>query len=172
MLGKTESSDQISHSVVSDSLRPHESRHSRPPCPSPTPGVHPNSRPSSWWAIQPSHPLLSPFPPAPNPSQHQSLFQWVNSSHEVAKVLKSHKWFQELQSFFFICFCILSLGGMVLKPCVNVNSQLQWCLDATREQTATFFYCDIRVLKDPQAISCPVPFHASQNGCDPKVYKQ
>ena len=34
-------------------------------------------------AIQPSHPLSSPSPPAPNPSQHQSLFQWVNSSHEV-----------------------------------------------------------------------------------------
>ena len=39
-------------------------------------------------AIQPSHPLLSPSPPAPNPSQHQSLFQWVSSSHEVAKVLE------------------------------------------------------------------------------------
>ena len=39
-------------------------------------------------AIQPSHPLLSPSPPAPNPSQHQGLFQWVNSSHEVAKVLE------------------------------------------------------------------------------------
>ena len=39
-------------------------------------------------AIQPSHPLLAPSPPAPNPSQHQSLFQWVNSSHEAAKVLK------------------------------------------------------------------------------------
>ena len=39
-------------------------------------------------AIQPSHPLLSPSPPALNPSQHQSLFQWVNSSHEVAKVLE------------------------------------------------------------------------------------
>ena len=39
-------------------------------------------------AIQPSHPLLSPSPPAPNPFQHQSLFQWVNSSHEVAKVLE------------------------------------------------------------------------------------
>ena len=39
-------------------------------------------------AIQPSHPLLSPSPPAPNPSQGQSLFQWVNSSHEVAKVLE------------------------------------------------------------------------------------
>ena len=38
-------------------------------------------------AIQPSHPLLFPSPPAPNPSQHQSLFQWVNSLHEVAKVL-------------------------------------------------------------------------------------
>ena len=39
-------------------------------------------------AIQPSHPLSFPFPPAPNPSQHQSLLQWVNSSHEVAKVLE------------------------------------------------------------------------------------
>ena len=39
-------------------------------------------------AIQPAHPLSSPSPPAPNPSQHQSLFQWVNSSHEVAKVLE------------------------------------------------------------------------------------
>ena len=38
-------------------------------------------------AIQPSHPLSSP-PPVPNPSQHQGLFQWVKSSHEVAKVLK------------------------------------------------------------------------------------
>ena len=39
-------------------------------------------------AILPSHPLSSPSPPAPNPFQHQSLFQWVNSSREVAKVLE------------------------------------------------------------------------------------
>ena len=39
-------------------------------------------------AIQPSHPLSSPSPPAPNPSKHQSLFQSINSSHEVAKVLE------------------------------------------------------------------------------------
>ena len=39
-------------------------------------------------ATQPSHPLSSPSPPAPKPSQHQSLFQSVNSSHEVAKVLE------------------------------------------------------------------------------------
>ena len=37
-------------------------------------------------AIQPSHPLSSPSPPVPNPSQNQGLFQWVNSLHEVAKV--------------------------------------------------------------------------------------
>ena len=40
-------SDQISRPVVSDSLRPHELQHARPPCPSPTPGVHSDSRPSS-----------------------------------------------------------------------------------------------------------------------------
>ena len=47
-------------------------------------------------AIQPSHPLSSPSPPAPNPSQHQSLFQSVNSSHEVAKVL-DQLWHQSFQ---------------------------------------------------------------------------
>ena len=49
------SSGQFSHSVVSDSLRPHESQHARSPCPSPTPGVHSNSYPSSWWC----HPAIS-----------------------------------------------------------------------------------------------------------------
>ena len=48
-------------------------------------------------AIQPSHPLSSPSPPALNPSQHQSLFQWVNSSHEVAKVLEFQPQPQSLQ---------------------------------------------------------------------------
>ena len=48
-------------------------------------------------AIQPPHPLLSPSPPAPNPSQHQGLFQWVNSSHEVAKVLKLQLQHQSFQ---------------------------------------------------------------------------
>ena len=196
---------QFSPSVMSDSLRPHESQHARPPCPSPASGVHPNPCPLSQWchptisssvipfssclhsfpasgsfqmtqlfasggqrigvseqvseqdpaspsvslshqeasinllslsvrgqwssvtqscptlcnpmnhstsslpvhhplpeftqthvhwvrdAIQPSHPLSSPSPRAirvPSPSQHHILFQWVNSSHEVAKVLE------------------------------------------------------------------------------------
>ena len=61
-------------------------QHARPPCPSPTPRVTHGHRVGD--AIQPSHPLSSPSPPAPNPSQHQGLFQWVNSSHQVAKVLE------------------------------------------------------------------------------------
>ena len=48
-------------------------------------------------AIQPSHPLSFPSPPALNPSQHQGLFQWVNSSHEVAKVLEFQLQHQSLQ---------------------------------------------------------------------------
>ena len=49
------SSVQFSCSVMSDSLRPHELQHVRPPCPSPTPGIHPNSCPSSRWC----HPAIS-----------------------------------------------------------------------------------------------------------------
>ena len=49
------SSVQFSHSVMSDSLRPHGPQHARPPCPSPTPGVHPNPCPSSQWC----HPTIS-----------------------------------------------------------------------------------------------------------------
>ena len=65
-------------------------------------------------AIQPSHPLSSPSPPAPNPSQHQGLFQWVNFSHEVAKVLG----FQlQHQSFQRTPFCSL------LEKC---KSKPQW----------------------------------------------
>ena len=43
-----------------------------------------NPRPLSWWCIQPSHPLLSPFPPAPNPSKHQSLLAWGDQSTGVS----------------------------------------------------------------------------------------
>ena len=62
------SSVQFSHSVVSDSLRPNESQHARPPCPSPSPGVHSNSCPSSQWC----HPAISSSV-IPFSSCHQSL---------------------------------------------------------------------------------------------------
>ena len=67
-------------------LWPHGLQHARFPCPSPTPRAYSNSCPRSWWC-QPSHLLSSPSPSAFNLSQHQGLFQWVNSSHQVAKVL-------------------------------------------------------------------------------------
>ena len=66
---------QFSRSVVSDSLRPHESQHARPPRPSPTPDFTQTHVHRVGDAIQPSHPLSSPSPPALNPSQQQSLFQ-------------------------------------------------------------------------------------------------
>ena len=71
-------------------------------------------------AIQPSHPLLSPFPPVSNPSQHQNLFQWVNSSHEVAKVLE----FQLLHhSFQWTRRTDLLSDGLVGSPCSPRDSQ-------------------------------------------------
>ena len=91
------SSVQFSRSVVSDSLRPHESQHARPSCPSPTPRVHSNSCPLSQWC----HPTLSSsvilFSSWVNLFQHQCLFQWVSSSNQVAKVLElqlQHQYFQ------------------------------------------------------------------------------
>ena len=85
---------QFSLSVVSDSLWPHGLQHARPPCPSPTPGVHSNSCPSSQWCIQPSHTLSCTSPPAFNLSQHQGLFQGVSPLHQVAEFQLQHQSFQ------------------------------------------------------------------------------
>ena len=71
-------------------------------------------------AIQQSHPLLSPSPPAPNPSQHQDLFQWVNYLHEVAKVLEfqlHHHSFQKNPR------ADLRQNGLVGSPCSPRDSQ-------------------------------------------------
>ena len=80
------SSVQFNHSVVSDSLQPHESQHARPPCPSPTPGVHSDSRPWSRWchpAISSSTDPLSSCPQSLPPSQSfpmSQLFTWGGQS--------------------------------------------------------------------------------------------
>ena len=76
-----QSVSQFSGSVVSNSLWPQGLQHSRPPRPSPTPGVYSDSCPLSQWCHPPSHPLSSPSPPALNLSQHQGLFKWVRSPH-------------------------------------------------------------------------------------------
>ena len=71
-------------------------------------------------AIQPSHPLLPPSPPAPNPSQHQGLSQRVNSSHQLAKVLE----FQlQHQSFQWTPRTDLLQDGPVGTPCSPRDSQ-------------------------------------------------
>ena len=81
---------QFSCSVLSDSLRPHELQHARPPCPSPTPGVHPNPCPSSWWC----HPTISSsvIPvsscpqslPASGSFPMNQLFAWAGRSTGVS----------------------------------------------------------------------------------------
>ena len=86
----TISSVQFSRSVVSDSLRPHELQHARPPCPSPTPGVHSNLRPLSRWC----HPAISssvvPFSscpqslPASESFPMSQLFAWGGQSTGVS----------------------------------------------------------------------------------------
>ena len=84
------SSVQFSRSVVSDSLRPHELQHARPPCPSPTPGVHPDSSASSWWchpAISSSVIPFSSFPqslPASESFPVSQLFAWSGQSIGVS----------------------------------------------------------------------------------------
>ena len=87
---------QFSHSVVSDSLRPHESQHARLPCPSPTPGVHSDSRPLSQWY----HPAISssviPFSSCPQslPASEffpmSQLFTWVRQAKVLAFQLQHH----------------------------------------------------------------------------------
>ena len=88
----------FSHSALSDSLWPHGLQHLRLPCPSLSPGVCSNSCPSSQWC----HPTISfSF----DLSQHQGLFQWVGSLHQVAKILElqlhhqSFQWILGLISF-------------------------------------------------------------------------
>jgi len=111
---------QFTRSVISDSLRPHESQHARPPCPSPTPGVYPNSCPSSQWF----HPAISssvvPFSscpqsfPASGSFPMSQLVTWGGQSIGVsdsASVLpmNTQNW--------------SPLGGLVRSPCSPMDSQ-------------------------------------------------
>ena len=85
----------FSRSVVSNSLWLHGQQHTRPPCPSLFPGVCWNPCPLCRWCHPTISSSITPSPPAFNLSQHQGLFQWVSSSHQMAKVLKlQHQSFQ------------------------------------------------------------------------------
>ena len=109
---------------MSNSLRPHGLQHTRLPCLSPTPGVYVYCFNDT---IQSSHPLSSPSPPAFNPSQHQGLFQWVSSLHQVAKVLElqlqhqSFQWIFRTDSFRMGWLDLLAIQG-TLKSLLQYHS--------------------------------------------------
>ena len=93
---------QFNRSVVSDSLRPLELQHARPPCPSPTPKVHPNSRPSS----QGCHPAISssviPFSSCP-----QSLPAWVFSNESTLRMRWPKYWSFIFLNSIYMCYTVL-----------------------------------------------------------------
>ena len=101
---------QFSRSVVSDSLQPHELKHTRPPCPSPTPGVHPNSCPSSWWCHLVISSSVVPFSscpqslPASESFPMSQLFAWGGQSTGVSALASffpknTQDWFPILRIF-------------------------------------------------------------------------
>ena len=92
-----QASVQFSHSAVSISLRPHGPQHARPPCPSPAPGVYLNSGLLSQWC----HPTISssvvPFSSRLQSFPASGFFQWISSSHQVARVLEFELQHQSFQ---------------------------------------------------------------------------
>ena len=94
----------FSHSVLFGALRRHGLQHTMLPCPSLSPRVCSNSGPLSWWC----HPTISssvaPSLLALNLSQHQGLFQWVGSLHQVTKVLELQLQHQSFQWIFMVDF--------------------------------------------------------------------
>ena len=105
--------------VMTDSLWPHGPQHARPPCTSLTPRVNSNLSLLSQWRHPTISSLSSPSPPTFNLSQHQGLFKWVSSSHQVAKVLEFQLQHQSFQWTFRTDFLWDGLGG---SPCCSRDS--------------------------------------------------
>ena len=140
------SSIQFSHSVMSDSLRPHESQHTRPPCPSSTPGVYSNSCPSSRWC----HPAISssvvPFSscpqslPASGSFPVSQFFAWVGQSVGVsasASVLPMNT--QDLFPLEWSCSPGDSQESSPTPQLKSINSSV---LSFLHSPTLTFIYDD------------------------------
>ena len=119
----SQSVSQFSRSVVSYSLRPHESQHARLPCPSPTPRVHSDSRPSSWWC----HPAISssvvPFTscpqslPASESFPMSQLFAWGGQVTFIENLLISFLLFRRGS-----CASFWNLGTTVKIETPNLNT--------------------------------------------------
>ena len=123
---------QFSHSVVSNSLQPHELQDARPPCPSPTPRVYSNSCPKSQWC----HPAISssviPFSSCPQSLPAPGSFPMSSSSHELVKVLKLLSWIDMPNLTYFICYCLILFQNYSPKKCTN---------NATKHRAKKFPLC-------------------------------
>ena len=132
----------FSRSVMSDSLQLHELQHTSLSCPSPSPGVCSNSCPLSWWCHPTILSSIIPFSCLHDaPSQHQGLFHGVDSSHQVAKVLKL-----QLQHLIHILMNIqgrfpLGLTGFYFLVGQGILRSLLWhhSLKASILQSSDFF---------------------------------
>ena len=100
---------QFSHSVVSNSFRPHELQHARPPCPSPTPRVYPNPCPSSWWC----HPTIS-----------SSVVSFSSCPQSFPASGSFH--FFKIVCFFFSPFIFISWRLITLQYCSGFCHTLTW----------------------------------------------
>ena len=139
------SSIHFSRSVVAHSLQPHRLQHARPPCLSPLPEF---TQTHVHWvgdAIEPSHLLSSPSPPAFNLSQHQGLFQWVNSLHEMAKVLKLQLQYQSFQWIFRTDFLYDGLVGSPCSPRDSQESSITPQFKSINSLVLNFLYSPIQV---------------------------
>ena len=124
----------FSRSVMSSSLRPYELQHARFPCPSPLEfaQVHVHWVSDAIW---PSHPLLPPSPFVFNLSQHQGLFQWVGSSHQVTKywsfsfTISPFNEYSRFISFRIDWFDFLPVQGTLksLLQHPNLKASVLWC---------------------------------------------
>ena len=97
-------------------LWPHKPQHTRPPCPSPSPGVHPDSCPLSRWC----HPIISssaiPFSSSLNVSQHQGHFKWVSSSHQYLVLFtKLNYWLFQVYLFSLYSFSSITTVARLSK---------------------------------------------------------
>ena len=136
-------SDQISRSVVSNSLRPHESQHARPPCPSPTPGVHSDSRPSSQWCRPSISSSVVPFSscsqslPASESFPMSQLFAWGSQSTGVSALASFFpKKFQgnhiisggtQVLLCVCVCVCVCVFCPQRQSPLIYCNCEARFC---------------------------------------------
>ena len=129
-LWQTFSSFQFSRSVVFDSLWPHELQHARPPCPLPTPGVHPNPCPLNWWRHSTISSSVVPFSSCPQSFPASGSFPMSQFFHlRVAKVLELQLQHQSFLSKKFL-FCLtgmsLAIRWWLFFVVVTLSAKLSW----------------------------------------------